>query len=123
MKEREYFVISVKHNQRSDHYIILWGTNDCGYRGRIEAAGRYPESRIRSRLSYYNSGEDIAVPCDVVESLAVSAEPRFFDTDEGRWVLNNRQNWQAILKNVIELPQYKPEPEYKGARRNREEHV
>ncbi|KAB8312262.1 hypothetical protein EH228_08760 [Erwinia endophytica] len=122
MNEREYFVISVNHNQRSDRYIILWAANDCGYVGRIENAGRYPESRIRSKLGYYNCGRcAVAVPCDVIERIAVPVDSKFFDTDDGRWVLNNRKNWQVILRNVIERPQYNPEPEYRGARRRIEE--
>ncbi|PKH21436.1 hypothetical protein CIG19_16690 [Enterobacterales bacterium CwR94] len=123
MREREYFVISVKHNARTDRYIILWADNDSGYRGRTEFAGKYPESRIRARMDYYNSGEDIAVACDVIEKLAVPVEKGFFDTEGGHWVLNNRKNWQVILNNVIETPAYKPQPEYRGARRRGGEHV
>lgn len=118
--EREYFVISVKHNQRSDRYVILWGANDSGYRGRVESAGRYPESRIREQLAYYNTGNNIAVPCEVIEQLSVPVEKGFFDTDDGHWVLNNRKNWQQILANVIEPPKYKPEPEYRGSPRRQE---
>lgn len=119
MTEREYYIISIKHNQRSDRYIILWAPDDSGYRGRVGAAGRYPESRVRERLGYYNTGEDIAVPCDVIDCLSTPVDAGFFDTNDGRWVLNNRRNWQVILKNVIEPTKYKPEPEYRGARRIR----
>ncbi|QKJ88065.1 hypothetical protein PMPD1_3135 [Paramixta manurensis] len=117
MREREYFVISVKHNQCSDRYVILWGANNSGYRGRVESAGRYPESLVKAKLGYYNTGDDIAVPCDVIESLAVPVDKGFFDTDGGNWVLSNRKNWQTILAHVIEPPAYKPQPEYRGARR------
>ncbi|WP_193588414.1 hypothetical protein [Yersinia hibernica] len=119
--EKEYFVISLNHNQRSDLYVILWAANDSGYRGRIESAGRYSEERILSNLGYYNCGcSAIAVPCEVLERLAVPVRKGFFDTNHGRWVVNCRKNWAEILKNTIRKPDYKPEPEYRGSRRNQE---
>ncbi|CAM3961192.1 hypothetical protein SESI111939_10030 [Serratia silvae] len=70
--EREYFVISVGHTQRSSPYILLWAANNSGYRGRLETAGRYTESQIRKQLDYYNNGCDtVAVPCDVAEPLSI----------------------------------------------------
>ncbi|WP_145507602.1 hypothetical protein [Yersinia hibernica] len=118
---QEYFVISLNHNQRSDSYVILWADNDSGYRGRIESAGRYPEERILSALGYYNCGcSAIAVPCEVLERLAEPVRKGFFDTDDGRWVVNCRQNWAEILKHVIRKPEYPPHPEYKSSRRKLE---
>lgn len=116
--EREYFVLSVNHTQRHSPYITLWAANDSGYRGRIESAGRYTESQIKANLGYYNTGCDtVAVPCDVVEPLACSVHPGFFDDDTGRWLRNNRATWKALLAHVIEKPKYPPQPEYRGAPR------
>lgn len=121
IKEREYFIISVNHNHRGKAYVLMFAENDCGYRGRVESAGRYPESRVNRKLGYYNSGcSSLAVPCDIVEALSEPVMPGFFDDDSGRWVRNNRKNWQALIKNAIEKPKYEPKPEYKGARRRDE---
>lgn len=119
--EREYFVLSVNHTDRSNPYIVLWAANDAGYRGRIESAGRYTVSQVKAQLGYYNNGRDtVAVPCDIAEPLSFSVQPGFFDTDEGRWLRNNRATWNALLKHVITEPKYKPQPEYRGAARREE---
>lgn len=121
MSEREYFVLSVKHTQRHNPYIILWGANDSGYRGKLESAGRYTESQIKANLGYYNTGCDtVSVPCDVAETIAVPAQLGFFDNDTGHWLRNNRATWKALLPHVIEKPKYPPEPEYRGAPRRKE---
>lgn len=116
--EREYFILSVGHTQRNNPYIILWAENDAGYRGRIETAGRYTESHVKARLGYYNDGcNSVAVPCDVAERLSFPVRPGFFDDDNGRWIRNNRETWNELLKHVIAETKYKPEPEYRGAPR------
>lgn len=116
MSEREYFILSVKHTQRSNPYIVLWAADDAGYRGRCETAGRYRESHVMGNISYYNNGCDtVAVPCDAAEKLSFPVRPGFFDDDNGRWLRNNRQTWNALLKHVIAQPKHKPEPEYRGA--------
>lgn len=118
---KEYFVISVKHTMRHSRYMLLWAENDAGYRGKIESAGRYAEDRILSQLKYYNSGCDtVAVPCEVLERLAVPVEEKFFDTEGGKWVINSRKNWLEVLKHTICKPQHEPKPEYKGSRRKQE---
>lgn len=119
--EREYFVLSVNHSRRNSPYILIWGADDCGYRGKIETAGRYTESQVKAHLGYYNSGcSAIAVPCDIAEPLAFTVQPGFFDDDNGRWLRNNRATWKALLAHVIEKPKYPPEPEYRGAPRRKD---
>ncbi len=118
LKEREYFVLSVGHTQRSNPYIVLWAADNSGYRGRVETAGRYPESLVKSKLDYYNCGcDNVAVPCDVLEPLAFPVKPGFFDDDNGRWLRNNAATWKVALANTIATPLHKPEPEYRGAPR------
>lgn len=124
--EREFYVISVKHTQRSCRYITVWGPDNRGYRQRLQKAGRYAESTIRAHLDhYYNTGHSsIAVPCDVVDGLASDGDPRdFVGADPGpavpRVLLNIRAVWHALLLNVIEPPPYKAEPQFPGARRRK----
>ncbi len=119
--EREYFVLSVKHTDRGNPYIVLWAADDSGYRGRVESAGRYTESQVMAQLGYYNNGHDtVAVPCDIAEPLSFSVKPGFFDTDEGRWLRNNRATWDALLKRLIAQPRCTPQPEYRGAPRRKD---
>ncbi|WP_455424940.1 hypothetical protein [Dryocola sp. LX212] len=123
VSEREYFVISVAHTQRNNPYILLWADNNSGYRGRIETAGRYTETLIKSKLAYYNCGcGNVAVPCDVLEPLTHPVKPGFFDDDNGRWLRNNAATWKVVLANTVAPPQYKPEPEYRGAPRKGASH-
>lgn len=118
MADRQYFVLSIRHTTRSKPYIILWAENDAGYRGRIETAGRYTEQQVMARLHYYNNGWDtVAVPCDVAIALSYPVSPGFFDDANGRWLRNNRQTWQHLLKNTIVKPSHDPHPEFPAERR------
>lgn len=116
--EREYFVLSVNHTTRDNPYIVLWGANDAGYRGRIEFAGRYTESAIKANITYYNNGiSTIAVPCDVLEAVSHRVPPKFFDTPDGRWLRNNRETWKIAIRCAMPTPINRPRPEYRGAPR------
>ncbi len=123
----EYIVISVMHTLREHRYITLWAPNDCGYRWRLSAAGRYSHERIMSTLDYYNTGSNIAVPVAVVESLTRPGNPRDFDgvtldmpVSELLALPNNKAVWQTLLANVIAPTKYKSYPKYPGARRRKE---
>ncbi|MDQ9129730.1 hypothetical protein RDT67_25260 [Serratia fonticola] len=118
MKEREYFILSVNHCAKHNKFILMFRPNDSGYANRLHVAGRYPEQRVKSSLGYYNSGcSAIAVPCDVMESMAVPAPEGHFDTPGGVVVLNNAKNWREAIANAVEKPAFEPKPEYKGKRR------
>ena len=121
-------VISVKHTLRAHRYITLWAPNDRGYRWRLSAAGRYSRDAIMGALNYYNTGCDIAVPADVIESLARPGNPRDFDgvslddpVSELLAVPNTKDVWKKILAAVIAPTKYKPSPDYPGARRKKEQ--
>ena len=117
----DYYVISVHHTQRSDRYITIWAPDDKGYRWALSRAGKYSEKRVRSHLGYYNSGDNVAVPCHVLDDIAVPPIPGHHDNDAGPCVPNTRASWKAILANMIEVPKQNPEPVFKGARRTKEE--
>ncbi|WP_250451155.1 hypothetical protein [Caballeronia sp. ATUFL_M2_KS44] len=113
---KQFYIISLKHTCRDDRYITLWAPDDKGYRFRASRAGRYEEANVLAHLGYYNSGCNVAVPCDVLDPLMVMTTPADqFDGPDGPALLNTRQNWKVILANVIAEPQYKPHPLYKGA--------
>lgn len=117
----DFYIISVKHTRREDRHITLWGPDDCGYRQRLNTAGRYPVGNVRAHLAYYNSGKStIAVPADVVERLAIDGDPRDFvgaDPAPGvpRVLFNDRDTWSTLILNAIEPPEYKVDPQYQGA--------
>ena len=125
--EKQFYVISVKHTQRTDPYITLWAANNCGYRQRTNTAGKYPESVIRAHLAgYYNTGDrDIAVPCEIVDGLATAGDPSHFvgadpAVGDPLVLLNIRENWSALILNAIEPPPYECKPQFPGARRRKE---
>lgn len=122
----DYIIISVKHTLRNNGYITLWAPNDSGYRWRLSVAGRYSHEQVMANLGYYNTGNDIAVPVAVVESLARPGNPRDFDgvsldmpIAELLAVPNIKASWEKLLANVIAPAKYEPCPEYPGARRKK----
>lgn len=118
----DYYVISVKHTRREDRYITIWAPNDCGYRWALSRAGKYSCENVLEHLGYYNSGcSNVAVPCEVLDAVAVPPIPGHNDNDAGPCVENTRANWALILANLIAEPKYTPQPQFKGARRIKEQ--
>ena len=114
----DYYIVSVKHTRRQNHYITLWRPDNNGYAWPLCWAGRYTRALVMEQLDYYNTGySDIAVPCTLVDGLAVPPEPGLIDGDAGPVVPNNGANWRLLIANAIQEPPYLPRPEYKGARR------
>lgn len=118
-----HFIVSVKHTQRGHRYITLWRPDNCGYTWALPNAGRYSREQVMEHLRYYNSGEDLAVPCAVLEAIAVPPVPGHHDNDTGPCIANNRANWNLILANVIAVPTYAAQPAFKGARRPKVQHA
>jgi hypothetical protein len=113
-----FYVLSVHHTLREDLYITVWGPNDSGYRWALSRSGKYTRERIESKLGYYNSGDcNVAVPCAVLDAIAVAPKPGHHDNDAGPVVQNNKANWNLIKANVIRPPKQLMQPQYKGARR------
>lgn len=121
-KERECFILSVHHCTREKNFIEFFRPDNSGYALRLHAAGRYTEQQVMERPDYYNDGEcNIAVPCDVIESLSSPAPDGYFDDNGGVVVLNNAKNWRKAIKNAVAKPKYEPKPEYSRARRSKEQ--
>ena len=112
------YVISLNHTHRRDPYITIWRPDDRGYAYPLSWAGRYPMERIMEHLDYYNSGHcSVAVPCAVLDSIAVPPKPGLIDGDAGPVVPNTRASWKAILSSVVAPPGHEPKPQFKGAQR------
>ena len=113
----EFFVVNLSHGNREHHYITFWRPDDKGYAFPLSWSGRYERARILESLDYYNGGENIAVPCEIVEQLAIAPAPGMIDGDAGPVVPNRKEFWDVLLANKIAGTRYKPKPLYRRARR------
>lgn len=114
------YIVSVKHTQRDHTYITVWRPDNAGYAWPLTWAGRYSAEEVRARRGYYHRGDDtLAVPCAVLDALAVPPVPGTIDNNAGPVVMNTRENWRTVLAGALPDPIHKPRPEYKGARRRR----
>jgi hypothetical protein len=94
-----YMIASLKHTHRGHEHIVWWQRNECGY---TPVLGDYCGRYVFGYADDLNDGRSyIAVPVDVVESLA-SPEPyykpkaRFYD-QRGPVVDNTRANWNRLI--------------------------
>jgi hypothetical protein len=121
----DFYVISAKHTNREHQYITLWRPEDKGYAWPLSWAGRYTEQQIVDALDYYHCGENVAIPCRVLDAMAVPVTPGTVDNDAGPVVLNNKVNWLKIMQHLSTFdpkPLRYPKPQFKGARRPKEQH-
>jgi hypothetical protein len=113
-----FYIVSLKHTARDDWYITLWRPKDKGYTYALSRAGKYTEEAVTEHRDYYHTGfADVAVPCEVLEALAIPPKPGHHDGDYGPVIASTKANWQAILKALPMPPKEKPQPQYPGARR------
>jgi hypothetical protein len=115
----QYYVLSVYHTQRSHLYITFWRPDDNGYTWVLPRAGKYEHDHVMARLGYYNSGKNVAIPCAIVDPLAVAPVKGYIDNDAGPVVQNNRDNWKTLLKHLIGPSEFRPRPVYRPTRRTK----
>jgi len=114
----EFYVVSVSHTQREQPYITVWRPENAGYAWPLSWAGKYTEAQIDELPHYYHNGaESFAVPCMLMDNLAVPPTPGTVDNDAGPVVLNTKLNWKCLIEFAKEGVLSKPHPQYKGARR------
>lgn len=117
----DHYIVSLKHTRRDQQYITFWRKDDCGYAWPLSWAVKHTEAHIRAHIDYYHRGDDtLAVPCAAVDALAVDPVKGTIDGDAGPVVMNTRANWGAILAAAMPGARYTPQPQYKGARRQKE---
>jgi len=110
----DFYIISVKHTRREHDYITVWRPDNNGYAWPLSWAGKYSEADVLANRDYYHCGDDtLAVPCALLDTLAVPPTKGTVDNDAGPVVLNNRANWKCILEFAMPDPIYKPQPQYK----------
>ena len=118
----DFYIVSIKHTQREHAYITVWRPENAGYAWPLSWAGKYAEADVLASRNYYHRGDDtLAVPCALLDSIAVPPAKGTIDNDAGPVILNNRTNWKCILEFAMPNPLHQPHPEYKGARRRKEQ--
>ena len=111
----EFFIVSVAQTQRRDPYITVWRAQNAGYAWPLLWAGKYTRALVLSNMSYYNNGETLAVPCAIIEPMAIAPAPKRIDGDAGPVIPNNAANWATIIAHVIAAPRREPRQQYRGA--------
>jgi hypothetical protein len=96
------YIVSTKHTRTDSKFITVWRPDNSGYAWPLPWAGKYGLDAVLAEPDYYNSRRStIAVPCEVLDSVAVQPEAGCIDGDVGPVVLNNSDNWALILSNQI----------------------
>ncbi|WP_426110976.1 hypothetical protein [Massilia sp. PWRC2] len=116
-----FYVVSVKHTQREQPYITFWRPDNKGYAWPLSWAGQYSEAEVAADLEYYHNGYDsFAIPCALMDSLAVPPALGTIDNNAGPVVMNTKLNWKFLIEFAKPGVLAKPNPQYKGARRHKE---
>ena len=118
--ETLYYIVNLSHTHREHRYMSFWRPECKGYAYPLSWAGKYEEHEVRAHLDYYNSGENIAVPCEVVDALSSTPRPGDIDGDAGPVVLSTRKHWDLVQAQAIAVPKFKLRPAYFGARKRRQ---
>lgn len=117
----DFYCISAKHTHRRDLYITLWRPDDKGYCWALCNAGKYSRDRIASHPNYYSSGNgSVAVPCGVLDAIAIAPKPGHHENDAGPVIPNTRASWNLIKANLFAAPAYPLRPQFPGAPREKD---
>lgn len=114
------YIVSLKHTRGEHAYITVWRPQNAGYAWPLSWAGKYSEADVLAERDYYHRGDySLAVPCALLDSLAVSPESGTTDNNAGPVVLNNRINWKCILEFALPDPLQAPKLKFKRDGRKR----
>lgn len=111
------YVVQVCHTQRRDPYITVLRQAEAGYCWSLCRAARMASDTVLENPGRYNAGHDVAVPCTVLDALAVEPMPGQRRGLHGPCVPNTRQSWAAILSAAVASPQRQPRPKFSHSRR------
>lgn len=109
----DYYIVNLSHLKATDKYVTVWRPECKGYAWPLSWAGRYAEEEVLAHLDYYNSGDNIAVPCSILEGMAIAPAAGDIDNNAGPVVLNNAETWRVILPAVIVPPVHPAKPKYR----------
>lgn len=114
IQEKEFIIVSVKRTKRVHAAITLVRPGNSGFCWETASAGRYSETSVLSKLSFYSNGtHSIAVPAEVVEELTREV---LYDYDATAMCVPNTQGvWSKLLENAIRSTPSLAKPEYRSA--------
>lgn len=108
-----HYIVAVDRAKNGAPYIALWGPEDAGIHFSLKGAGLVTTDKVAHYLGFYNSGNSsLAVPCDVLDAIAVPNGDSYGYTEEGPFVENNSENWKRILSSLTAAPRFTPKPEF-----------
>lgn len=64
---KEYYIISLKHTNKTDSYLTLWRADNAGYCISKELAGIYTEIQE----GYHNSEGQLPIECKELDKLMI----------------------------------------------------
>lgn len=108
-----HYIVAVDRAKNGAPYIALWGAEDVGVHFGLKNAGLVTTDKVVHYLGFYNSGNSsLAVPCDVLDAIAVPNGDSYGYPEEGPFVENNSENWKRILSSLTAAPRFTPKPEF-----------
>ena len=108
---REFYIVDLRKEWATRPCVTVWRPNNCGYAYPLSWAGRYDEATVVEGGPYYSRQEGrrwerFAVPCDVVDKLAIATPPRIVDGDAGPVVMNT-----GVNRTILRCARFRPPPE------------
>lgn len=99
----QYFIVDLRTEFARKPYITFWRPENGGYAYPLAWAGRYGKAEVIDGGDYYTKREGrshirFAVPCAIVEQLAVAPAPGMIDGDAGPVVVNDAGKRKALRK-------------------------
>lgn len=83
---KKYYIISLKHTNKTDSYLTLWRADNSGYCISRELAGIYTEIQD----GYHNSEGQLVIECEQLDKLMILV------TNEDKKEFNAVPNCMAI---------------------------
>ena len=87
--EKGYYIVSLKHTQKRDAYITLWGPNNAGYNFSKEMSGIY----ITPEKGYTDSENAMPITVELGDSLFM---PVKYDGQDKNMIPNCKAVWNVL---------------------------
>lgn len=104
----DYFILSLKWTRkknrelgldRDEPYVTFWRKDNAGYAWAVCEFGRYTGVQVGAELDYYDDGVNtLAIPCDVVLSMAVEGSDKLMDKRADMRVIPHTKKVMEALK-------------------------
>lgn len=108
--ERLYFIVDLRDEWRRQKYVTFWRANNSNYAWPLCWAGRYEKSVVDEHASYYcntngrKTLQRFAVPCEVVEAMALTPPDKGDIDGNAGPVLRNSEKVRRKLRAAAYIP-------------------